>query len=88
MDKTILYFKNLDSIRFFAAFIVFVEHAVSPAYKYLPIQGTYFMKILNVFSDGGIGVSVFFVLSGFLITRPDLVTRGSSIFNSFHSSFL
>ena len=68
MDKTKLYFKNLDSIRFFAAFIVFVEHAVSPAYKYLPIQGTYFMKILNVFSDGGIGVSIFFVLSGFLIT--------------------
>ena len=47
MDKTKLYFKNLDSIRFFAAFIVFVEHAVSPAYKYLPIQGTYFMKILK-----------------------------------------
>ena len=63
-----IYFKNLDSIRFFAALMVFMQHGVSGGYKYLNIKGTVFERFLLAISNGGCGVSMFFVLSGFLIT--------------------
>ncbi|RYZ21319.1 MAG: acyltransferase [Chitinophagaceae bacterium] len=63
-----VYFRNLDAVRFIAAMMVFMGHAVSPSYKYLPIEGTFAGKVLWTISTGGTGVSVFFVLSGFLIT--------------------
>lgn len=63
-----IYFRNLDSIRFFAALMVFLQHGISRSYKYLNIQGTVIEKFLNAISNGGTGVSIFFVLSGFLIT--------------------
>ncbi len=68
MSNDKLYFKNLDSIRFIAALMVFLGHAVSPSYQYLPIKNTIWEKLLNTMSNGGTGVSIFFVLSGFLIT--------------------
>lgn len=68
MSNDKLYFKNLDSIRFIAALMVFLQHAVSPSYQYLPIKKTFWEKLLNTISNGGTGVSIFFVLSGFLIT--------------------
>lgn len=68
MSNDKLYFKNLDSIRFFAALMVYLAHGISPAYQYLPVQGTVWEKFLNLISSGGTGVSIFFVLSGFLIT--------------------
>lgn len=68
MSNEKLYFKNLDSIRFVAALMVFLSHAVSPSYKYLPIKNTIWEQLLNTISSGGTGVSIFFVLSGFLIT--------------------
>jgi peptidoglycan/LPS O-acetylase OafA/YrhL len=68
MSNDKLYFKNLDSIRFIAALMVFLQHAVSPSYEYLPIKNTIWEKLLNIISSGGTGVSIFFVLSGFLIT--------------------
>jgi len=53
------YFHSIDSLRFFAFLKVYLLH--------LPIQGDFpifsFLK-----SGGGIGVSFFFVLSGFLIS--------------------
>ncbi|KAA9331132.1 acyltransferase family protein [Adhaeribacter soli] len=63
-----IYFKNLDSIRFFAALMVFLAHGISPSYQYLPIENTVWEKLLTLISSGGTGVSIFFVLSGFLIT--------------------
>jgi peptidoglycan/LPS O-acetylase OafA/YrhL len=48
--------------------MVFLGHAVSPSYQYLPIKNTIWEKLLYTMSNGGTGVSIFFVLSGFLIT--------------------
>ena len=62
-----LYFKNLDSIRFLAAMMVLLSHTIKPAFEYLPAD-SFWQKLLHTFTQGGIGVSVFFVLSGFLIT--------------------
>ena len=63
-----LYFKNLDSIRFIAAMMVFLDHGVKPAYQYLGLDGTLLFKVFTTISSGGIGVTIFFVLSGFLIS--------------------
>lgn len=52
------YFHSFDAFRFFAFFLVFIHH--------LPFPDT---SLFYFFSkSGGIGVSFFFVLSGFLIT--------------------
>ncbi|HNQ12856.1 MAG TPA: acyltransferase [Bacteroidia bacterium] len=68
MADTKIYFKNLDTIRFFAALMVFLGHAISPAFEFLPIKDTFIERLLLTLSDGPMGVSIFFVLSGFLIT--------------------
>jgi len=68
MGNKTIYFKNLDTIRFIAALMVFLGHAVSPSYQYLPIKNSIWEKLLFAISNGGTGVSIFFVLSGFLIT--------------------
>jgi peptidoglycan/LPS O-acetylase OafA/YrhL len=63
-----LFFPNLDGLRFLSFFLVFLSHSFavdSPAIKEM-----FWYKFIKVrmFSDGDIGVSFFFVLSGFLIT--------------------
>ncbi len=63
-----VYFKNLDSIRFIAALMVFLQHAIRPAFDLLPFQHTFLHRVLWRLCDGSTGVSIFFVLSGFLIT--------------------
>src|SRR5690349_20307522 len=68
LQRNKIYFKNLDSIRFIAAMMVFLQHGISLSYRYLPIKNTVWEKLLNTISNGGTGVSIFFVLSGFLIT--------------------
>lgn len=67
-DNSRVFFKNLDAIRFIAAIMVFLGHAFSPVIDLLPIKNTYWERTLTLISNGGIGVSIFFVLSGFLIT--------------------
>jgi len=58
------YFKNLDSLRFFAAFFVILGHCIRSVPKIkIPLANS----IINSFLDGALWVSFFFVLSGFLI---------------------
>ena len=52
------YFHTFDALRFYAFFIVFIHH--------LPIPSESYFSIIT--HSGGIGVQIFFLLSGFLIT--------------------
>jgi peptidoglycan/LPS O-acetylase OafA/YrhL len=67
-EKTVVFFPNLDALRFFSFLSVFFAHSF--AVDNASIQETTWYQIFKgrMFSDGDIGVSFFFVLSGFLIT--------------------
>ena len=43
-------------------------HIISQEYDHWGINGTFLLKVLHAMSSGGVGVSIFFVLGGFLIT--------------------
>lgn len=62
MQKKI-YFENLDSIRFIAALMVFFNHSMP--FLFNRTSGD---RVWRLMSDGYLGVCIFFVLSGFLIT--------------------
>ncbi len=66
MENNRPYFKNLDVLRFFAASLVLFGHCVSDGMQYLQLP-VVFTKLLKFISTGGHWVSLFFVLSGFLI---------------------
>mgnify|MGYP006150765209 CR=1 FL=1 len=68
MSNKPIYFKNLDTIRFIAAMMVFIGHAMANSFKHLKIDESIIGRILSVISHAAMGVSIFFVLSGFLIT--------------------
>jgi peptidoglycan/LPS O-acetylase OafA/YrhL len=68
MSTEKIYFKNLDSLRFIAALMVYLQHGFGNAYHLLPIKGTVWERLLDTICNGEMGVSIFFVLSGFLIT--------------------
>lgn len=56
--------KPLTSLRFFFAFMIFLFHS-----NFFVPEGTFFMGIQkSVFTEGYIGVSFFFILSGFILT--------------------
>ena len=59
-----VYFPNLNGLRFIAAFIVLVNHLHQSLYSI----GYYGAKSLPIIFPGELGVRLFFVLSGFLIT--------------------
>jgi peptidoglycan/LPS O-acetylase OafA/YrhL len=62
----------LDSIRGLAAVFVLLYHSVSFQF---PSGVFYFINlpIINIFFDGGAAVAMFFVLSGFVLSRPYLL---------------
>jgi peptidoglycan/LPS O-acetylase OafA/YrhL len=65
--KNKTFFPHLDALRFLAFFAVFVNHALISFGYYNPNPTFKFIQ-KNFLSNGGLGVSFFFVLSGFLIT--------------------
>ncbi len=68
MQKTKLaYFENLDGIRFLAFMLVFLRHYFDFS-SYTPSPGFENLLLNNFVLNGGLGVNLFFVLSGFLIT--------------------
>ncbi|MBP8115058.1 MAG: acyltransferase, partial [Chitinophagaceae bacterium] len=66
--KEKIFFPNLDGLRFFSFIIVFFSHIFATQYDYIKEEGWYQLFKGRLFGDGDMGVSFFFVLSGFLIT--------------------
>ncbi len=64
MYKNIHYFESLNGLRFIAAFLVVIHHCESIRFSYKMFN----LKDFSLFNNGGLAVSFFFVLSGFLIT--------------------
>lgn len=64
MFRNIKYFKGLNSLRFFAAYLVVIHHFEQIRMKY----GLFNLKEYSFFNNGGVAVTFFFVLSGFLIS--------------------
>src|SRR4051812_24708306 len=62
--KSISHFKGLNTLRFFAAFLVVLHHAESLRHDHELGH----LQDFGLFRNGGNAVSFFFVLSGFLIT--------------------
>jgi peptidoglycan/LPS O-acetylase OafA/YrhL len=63
------YFPNLDALRYIAFLFVFFAHSFQKSFEQLQINNYFIKKIIHFFFyNGGMGVSIFFVLSGFLIT--------------------
>lgn len=65
-----IYFKNLDGLRFFAAFIVLLHHAQYFKDINTDINGQALSSVFAPYlvEAGKMGVNLFFVLSGFLIS--------------------
>src|SRR4051812_44537291 len=62
------YFENLDGLRFILAMVVFSSHSMlGDAFSKLS-SFDFLNRFILTFSKGSLGVSCFFVLSGFLIT--------------------
>jgi peptidoglycan/LPS O-acetylase OafA/YrhL len=62
-----VFFPNLDGLRFFAFFFVFMYHC----YYEVPLQGKdsfIYLGFHKIWENGDLGVNFFFTLSGFLIT--------------------
>lgn len=63
-----LYFKKLDALRFVAFFLVFWQHGFATSFVNLSKNQDIINIIGTLTFTGGIGVHIFFVISGFLIT--------------------
>lgn len=74
-DKRI-FFPNLDGLRFVAFLMAFLWHALKAPFDLLQIQNPWIHQFFYFFFNGKTGVSIFFVLSGFLITYLILAEVG------------
>jgi len=76
------YYKQLDGVRAIAALMVMFYHFFSPIHA----ESRWLQMVTKYSVFGQTGVSLFFVLSGFLITRILLVTKTSpSYFKDFYA---
>jgi len=66
MNSSKIYFPNLNGLRFIAAFLVIIHHIEQ--FKLVLKLENYFYTIPFILVIGKLGVVLFFVLSGFLIT--------------------
>ena len=62
------YFENLDFLRFIAFFLVFTQHSLLYTFLNKLSDNGFYLRVTKLLGSGSIGVSFFFVLSGFLIT--------------------
>lgn len=83
-EKEKLFFPNLDGLRFFSFLAVFCSHIFSSGNEAITGEGWYRLFKGRLFSDGDMGVSFFFVLSGFLITY--LLIREKQLTGTVHIS--
>jgi len=80
-----VYFKNLDGIRFCAAFLVLLQHSFG--FKQGYSDSAPFVD--RLFADTGrLGVNLFFILSGFLISYLLLVEKDATGTVSYRSFYL
>ena len=68
MKTNKVYFENLDGLRFVCFFLVFIYHSFYTQNDYISDAFVYKFVKQFLFANGNLGVNIFFVLSGFLIT--------------------
>ncbi|SRR5258705_704840 len=68
LKKEKIFFPNLDGLRFFSFLVVYLSHIFHTNYDHIKEESWYKIVKGRIFYDGDLGVSFFFVLSGFLIT--------------------
>jgi len=69
VKKEKIFFPNLDGLRFFSFFLVFLYHTYMTFFNNIKdASPDAFDYIQRLFQHGNLGVNFFFVLSGFLIT--------------------
>lgn len=66
-DKKI-FFPNLDGLRFIAFLMVFLWHTLKTPFEIYANKNDWINNLFYLLMNGKTGVSIFFVLSGFLIT--------------------
>ncbi|AYB31652.1 acyltransferase family protein [Chryseolinea soli] len=76
------YFSNLDGLRFVLAMVVFFAHSRLGVTLISVIPFDFVKRLVSVFSNGGLGVSFFFTLSGYLITY--LIIEEKETSGAFH----
>ena len=68
MKKEKIFFPNLDGLRFFSFLVVFFSHIIFTKNGHIKEESWFKFFKGRIFYEGDLGVSFFFVLSGFLIT--------------------
>jgi peptidoglycan/LPS O-acetylase OafA/YrhL len=86
--KSSVFFPNLDGLRFIAFAFVFLQHGFGNIFTSFKLDNLFLQNLINfLFINGGTGVSIFFVLSGFLITfliLTEINTNGKLDLKSFY----